>query len=143
MRPGPDRHMCRSASRRMRRLDSISSKSMSVGHAACRPTSIEQPSQPVDLIEVVEHNQPDSALERHAQLVLRLGIAVHHDSLGREAGVQRQVKLTPGGHIAPQALLGKQAQHGGAGERLRSEHHPEVLVTRVATGPYERACTRT
>ncbi len=77
---------------------------------------LHQSLQPVDLVEVIDHDQPHARLQRHPQLGFGLGVAVHHDPLGRIAGVQRQVQLARGGHVAPQSLLREQAQHGRARE---------------------------
>ena len=88
----------------------------------------------IDLVEVVDHDQPDLVLQGHAQLGFGLGVAVHHDPLGRETGVQCQMELTAGGDVAPQALLGEQSQHGGAGKRLGSKHNIEVLMAGGGTG---------
>ena len=68
----------------------------------------DQPLQALDLVEVVDHDQPDAVAQRHPQLGLGLGVAVQHDPLGREARVQRQVQLAAGGDVAPQALLREQ-----------------------------------
>ena len=61
------------------------------------------------------------------------------DPLGREAGGEREMQLAAGGHVAPQPLLGEQAQHGGAGEGLGGEHDVEVGVAGVAAGVEESA----
>ena len=94
----------------------------------------EQTLQALDLVEVVEHDQPNAALQRHAQLGLGLGVAVQHDALGRKARVQREVQLAAGGHVAPQPLLREQRQHRRAGKRLGGEHHVQVLVALAAAG---------
>ena len=65
---------------------------------------------------------------------------MHDDPLRREAGLQRQVELPPGGRVAPQSLAREQRQHGGARERLGGEHDVEVLVAGVAAGLHERPC---
>ena len=68
-----------------------------------------EPLQAVDLVEVVEDDQPHAMAQRHAQLRLGLGVAVQHDPLGGEAGRERQVQLAPGGHVAPQPLAARTA----------------------------------
>ena len=110
-------------------------------HAAAGASS-RQPLETIDLVEVVDHDQPDARIERHPQLRLGLRVAVQHDPLGREARVQREVQLAAGGHVAPQALLREQREHGGAGERLGGEHHVEVLVARLRAGLHEGARAR-
>jgi hypothetical protein len=114
------------ASRRMRRLENI-----------------DESGKTVDLVEVVDHDQGDLRAQSHLQLGHGLGVAVHHDPLGSEAGVQGQMKLAAGGHVAPEPLLGEQAEHGGAGKGLGGEHHVEVLVAGGATSLDERVCART
>ncbi len=100
-----------------------------------------QPRQPINLVEVVDHDQADPALQSHAQLGLGLGVAVHQDPLRREPRVQGKMKLAAGGHVAPQALLGEQTQHRRAWKRLGGEHHVEVIVASGGAGLHE--CTRT
>jgi len=108
-----------------------------------RPDIDQQPLQALDLVEVVDHDQPDAVLQGHAQLILGLGVAVQHDPLGREPRVQGQVQLAAGGHVAPQALPREQLEDRRAGERLGGEHHMEGIVPRVAPGLRERAGTST
>jgi len=88
----------------------------------------DQPAEALDLVEVVDHDQPDAVSQGHAQLGLGLGVAVHHDPLRREAGRQREVQLAAGGGIAPEPLAGEQRQHGGAREGLGGEHDVHVRV---------------
>jgi hypothetical protein len=67
---------------------------------------------------------------------------VDHDALGREARRQRHVQLAARCHVTPQPLAREQREHRAAGERLRGEHHVEVLVSGVAAGPHERPRAR-
>ncbi len=103
---------------------------------------LQQQREPVDLVEVVDHDQPHPHLERHPQLGLGLGVAVHHDPLGRIARVQRQMQLARGGDVAPQSLPREQAQHGRAGERLGGEHDVEIRVAALPARLHERPCPR-
>ncbi len=49
----------------------------------------------IDLVEVVDHDQPDPVAQRHPQLGLGLGVAVQHDPLGREARVSARCSSPP------------------------------------------------
>ncbi len=94
----------------------------------------EQPLEPVDLVEVVHHDQPHSEPQGHAELGLGLGVAVQHDPLRPKARRERQVKLASRGDVAPQPLLREHPQDGRAGEGLGGEHDLEVVMARVAPG---------
>ena len=86
----------------------------------------------LDLVEVVDHDRAHAMAHRHAQLRLRLRVAVEDDPLGLEAGDEREMQLAAGGHVAPQPLLGEQAQHRRAGEGLGGEDDVEVGVAGLA-----------
>ena len=82
----------------------------------------------VELVVRVEHDVADAGRQGLAQLVLRLGVAVHVGAAGVEAAAQRQRQLAAGGDVAGQALLGEHAVDGGARERLGGEQDVEVVV---------------
>ena len=99
----------------------------------------EQLAQPLELVEVVDHEQADADVERPGELLAGLRVAVHDDALRGKARGEREVQLAGGGDVAPQALLGKDLEHGGAGERLRREAEVHIVVPRVARGGAKRA----
>jgi hypothetical protein len=76
-----------------------------------------------DVLGVVDHDPADARLDRQPQLLLRLGVAVQVDALGREARLQRQVQLPAGGDVDAQVLAGEQPQHGGDRACLGGEYH--------------------
>ena len=61
--------------------------------------------EPVDLVEVVDHDVADADRARRAQLLERLGVAVHVDAAAGEAGAQRQRQLAAARDVAAEALL--------------------------------------
>ena len=106
-----------------------------------RAVRLQEPPQSIDLIKIIDDDQTDAVRQRRAQLILRLGVPVHHDALRREARVQRQVQLPARGDVAPQPLLREQREHSSAGEGLRGEHDVEVLVARLRARVDERTRT--
>jgi hypothetical protein len=84
--------------------------------------------QPLQLVERVEDDVPDTGFECLPQLGRGLGVAVHVGPPGIETGSQGQGELAAGGHIAGQALLGQRAVDGGTGERLGGEQDVEVAM---------------
>src|SRR5271166_213137 len=83
---------------------------------------VQEPSETLDLVEVVDHDRAEATGERRPELLQRLRVAVHHDPLRREAGGEGEMELAGGGHVAPQPLSREHGQHGCAGKRLRGEH---------------------
>ena len=90
--------------------------------------------EPVELVERVDDDPADTGLERGAQLVGRLVVAVEHDALGREPGVQRDVQLAAGRDVEVEALLGDEARHRGAEERLARVRDPPAEAGAVLAG---------
>ena len=72
----------------------------------------------LDLGHRVEHDVTDAGLDGHGQLVDGLVVAVQRDSLGREAGVQRDGELAAAADVERQALFVDPARDLGAQERL-------------------------
>ena len=83
-----------------------------------------EPLEAVELVEGVDDDPPHSGLDRGAQLVGRLVVAVEHDALGREAGVERHVQLAAGGHVEIEALVAHEPRHRRAEERLARVRDP-------------------
>ncbi len=79
--------------------------------------------QALDLDLGVDHDVPDAGVHRGGELVDGLVVAVHGDSLGREAGVQRDRELAAGRHVQRQALLVHPAGDLAAQERLGGVVH--------------------
>ena len=64
--------------------------------------------QTLDLVEGVDHDVADAALDRVVELGRRLVVAVHVQPLGIHPRRKRQVELAAGGHVGGQALVGEQ-----------------------------------
>ena len=62
------------------------------------------------VLDVVDHDPADAGGHRRGQLGGRLGVAVHVDPLGREAGLERQVQLAARRDVAAEALLARTAR---------------------------------
>ena len=54
-----------------------------------------EPLEPLEVVERVEHDVPDARLERLAQLLLGLGVAVQVDPGRVESRLQRERELPP------------------------------------------------
>ena len=67
--------------------------------------AIEQSVGAGDLVEGVEDDAADLAVEGHPQLVGRLVVAVHVDPVGLEARRERDVELAAGGDVDAQPFL--------------------------------------
>ena len=76
----------------------------------------------VDVVGVVDHDQPDAVLDRERDLLVGLGVAVVDDQRRVDAGLQRGQDLAAAGDVEPEALLDHHALDGGGGERLGGEH---------------------
>ena len=64
---------------------------------------------------------------------------MHEEALGGEAGGEREVELSPGGDVAPEALLRKELQQGGGAVGLRGVDDCETVVPAGAAGGEEGA----
>jgi hypothetical protein len=83
-------------------------------HMAARYQALE----PVDVVEVVDHDQADAVGDGHHQFLVALGVAVQ-DELGRiGAGSKRGQDLAAARDVEVQALLHHYPLNGGARERL-------------------------
>ncbi len=99
----------------------------------------------VDVVGVVDHDQPHAGGDRVAEVAVGLRVAVQQDAMGVEARGQRDRQLAGGRDVAAEALLGEDARHRRAGQRLGREVHVgvgvqrperlEVLARRVAQAP--------
>ena len=87
----------------------------------------DDPLEARDLVEGVDDDVADAGIDGLLEFSRALVVAVHVDPRGVEAGVQRQVQLAARGDVAGKALLGEQAQGGGAGEGLAREDDLEVV----------------
>ncbi len=87
-----------------------------------------EPHEAVDVVCVVDDDQPDAGSERVADVAVALGVAVHQDSRRIEARGQRDRELARRRDVAAEPLLGEDAQDGRAGQRLRGEMHLAVGV---------------
>ena len=90
--------------------------------------AVAEPLELLDVVEVVDDDVADAGLERLADLVVGLRVAVQVDALGVEAGLQRERELSAARHVAAVALLGEEPQHRGGGERLGREDELDVVV---------------
>jgi len=77
----------------------------------------------LDVVEVVDDNEPDAGLDGHRQFFVGLRVAVH-DDLPRidSAGLCRH-EFAATRDIRTDAFLGHQAVDRRAGERRGREHH--------------------
>ena len=89
------------------------------------------PLEPLELVERVDDDVADAGVERLAQLVLALVVAVQVDALGRASAPQCQVQLAAGGDVAGEPLLHQQAEGRGARERLARVDDLEVVGARA------------
>ncbi len=86
--------------------------------------------QALEVVEGVQHDVAHAGVERLTQLGLGLGVAVEVDGRRIEAGPESEVKLAPGGHVTPQALLNEHPIDGRAWERLGAKQNRPVAVAR-------------
>ena len=99
--------------------------------------------EPVDVVGVVDHDEPDPVLDRHRDLLVALGVAVVDDQRRIDAGLQRGQDLAAAGDVEPEALLDHHALDGGGRERLGGEHDARARPARgAARSTYSRARAR-
>ena len=91
--------------------------------SSTRCVAVGEPLQAVDVIAVVDHDHPDAGIQRVLNVEIALGVAVQQDVLGVEPGRERDRQLAGGGDVAAQPLLGEDARHRRARERLAGEVH--------------------
>jgi len=87
--------------------------------------------QPVDVVEVVDHEQPDTVvadLRGHRDFFVGLRVAVQHQPRGVGTRLQRRQDLPAACHIEVQAFGHHHALNSRAREGLRRERH-------IAAGP--------
>ncbi|MDT5327935.1 MAG: hypothetical protein QOF25_5087 [Mycobacterium sp.] len=77
----------------------------------------------VDVVEVVDHDQPDPVPHSQLELLVGLGVAVQDQSGRVGAGLQRGQDFTAARNVEVQALLDHHPLNRRAGERLRRERH--------------------
>jgi hypothetical protein len=82
--------------------------------------------EPVDVVGVVDDDQPQPVLDGEGDLVVELGVAVQHQGCRVGTGLEGRDDLAATGDVEPQPFLHHDALDGGAGEGLRREHHPAV-----------------
>ena len=94
-------------------------------------------------MEVVDDDAADAGGERLGQLLPRLVVAVEVDAFGREAGLERDVKLAAGDYVQVETFLGEKLGDGGAEVGLRGIRGlgcaGVVLGQRFPVGPGLRA----
>ena len=78
----------------------------------------------VELVEAVDDDVAHAGLDRRAQLVDALVVAVQRARVGGHAGRQRDVQLTAAGDVEEHALLVGEPGHRPAQEGLRRVDHP-------------------
>ena len=84
--------------------------------------------EPVDVVEVVDHDEADAVFDGKCEFVVGLGVAVQ-DQPGRiGACLERGQDLAAARDVDVQALFDHHPLNGGARERLRRERH-------IAAGP--------
>ena len=86
----------------------------------------------VDVVGVVDHDEPDPVLDRERDLLVALGVAVVDDQRRIDAGLERGEDLAAAGDVEPQALLDHHALDGGRRERLGGEHDARARPARRA-----------
>ena len=74
--------------------------------------------QPVDVVEVVHHDEADAVFDRQLELLVALGIAVQDQLAGVGARLQRGEDLAAARDVEVQALVDHDALNGRARERL-------------------------
>ena len=97
----------------------------------------------VDVVGVVDHDQPDPVLGRQRDLLVGLGVAVVDDQRRVDAGLQRGQDLAAAGDVEPEALLDHHALDGRGREGLGGEHDARARPARApARCRYSRARAR-
>ena len=96
-------------------------------HAALTGDAVEQG----DLVEAVAHQQANARLERLVDLLGVFRVAVHHDLLRWEPGVQRHEQLAAGCHVNAQVFLMHHAQHRLGPEGLAGVDHFGTGIVRA------------
>ena len=86
--------------------------------ATAASTTGRQALQTMQLVERIHHDPADARLERHGQLDRRLVVAVQHQALRRNSGLECYPQLAAGGNVEVHALPVGQAGHGFAEKRL-------------------------
>ena len=69
-------------------------------------------------MEVVHHDAPDARVQRLAQFLGALVVAVEVDALGGHAAREGHGELAAGHHVEPQPFLGEDARQRPVQERL-------------------------
>ena len=87
---------------------------------ALRRAVRDQRGELLDVLDVVDHDPAHAGGEGRGQLGDGLRVAVHVDPLRGEAGLEREVQLAARGHVAAQALLREQPEHGGGRAALEA-----------------------
>ena len=74
--------------------------------------------EPVDVVEVVDHDQADAVLDGQFEFLVCLGVAVQHQPSGIGAGLQRGQDLAATGDVEVQTFFGHHSLNGRARARL-------------------------
>ena len=79
--------------------------------------------EPVDVVEVVHHDQADAVLDGQLEFLVALGVAVQDELARIGARLERGQDLAAARDVEVQALLDHDPLNGRARERLRRERH--------------------
>ena len=79
--------------------------------------------EPVDVVEVVHHDQADAVLDRQLEFLVALGVAVQDEPARIGARLERGQDLAAARDVEVQTLLDHDPLNGRARERLRRERH--------------------
>ena len=79
--------------------------------------------EPVDVVEVVDHDQADAVLDRQLEFLVGLGVAVQDEPGRIGARLERGQDLAAARDVEVQALFDHHPLNGRARERLRRERH--------------------
>ena len=88
-------------------------------HGRCHPERRAASLEPVELVEGVGDDPAGAHPQRRVELVVGLVVAVDDEPVGREPGLERDVPLAARGDVEVEPLVGDEARHGPAEERLR------------------------
>ena len=98
-----------------------------------------QRAQQLQLSDVIHHDTPHTALQRHGQLISRLIVSVEINSLSREPRLQRRVQLAAGHHIRTKAFFVQDTVHPLAAERFAGIQYQTLFMIMRVHGIFQRA----
>ncbi len=86
--------------------------------------------EPVDVVEVVDHDEADAAVHGEFEFLIGLGVSVQHEPRRIRARLDRCQDLSAACDVDVQAFFDHHPLNGGARERLRRKRH---VAARPAT----------